>query len=380
MNAPVTNSSAGLPPAVAPLVSDDGVPLRELADRVMSRWKLVLGTTVLAGAGAYGVATLLPPMYSAQAVFLTPQSAKSSTTAALSALSSLGALPGGAAPSTPADQYVALMQSRSAFDRIIDGFKLIDVYGVPLRSDAREKLRTRTSFSLGKRDGLITVGVEDRDPKRAADMANAFVEVLREMTSTLAITEAQQRRKFFEGHLEATSTRLKAAQERLQGSGYSQGALQSEPKAAAEAYARLRAEITATEVRLQVLRTKFTDGAPELQQVASALTGLRRQLAAAEAAPPQAPAGAGADYVGRFRDFKYQEALYELYARQFEAARVDESREGMLIQIVDVANPPERKSFPRRGLITLAVAGCAFLATLLLAVLLGPQRRRDARP
>ena len=376
MSAPVIDSPAGMQPPSPPIVSDDGVPMRDLAARLLSRWKMVLGTTLLAGLAAFGVATVLPPMYSAQAVFLTPQSAKSSTTAALSALSSLGALPGGAVASTPADQYVALMQSRSAFDRVIDGFKLVDVYGVPLRSDAREKLRTRASFGVGKRDGLITVAVDDRDPKRAADMANAFVEVLREMTSTLALTEAQQRRKFFEGHLEATSTKLKAAQEKLQGSGFNQGALQSEPKAAAEAYARLRAEITATEVRLQALRTKFTDDAPELQQVTSSLASLRRQLAAAEAAPAQARAGG--DYVGRFRDFKYQEALYELYARQFEAARVDESREGTLIQVVDVASPPERKSFPRRGLITLAVSGCALLAALLLALLLGPPRRRDA--
>lgn len=357
---------------------DDGVPLAELASRVMVRWKLVLGGTALCAAAAFAVASWLPPMFSAQTVFLTPQSAKSSTSAALSALSSLGAIPGGSMASTPSDQYVALMQSRSASERIIDGFKLMSVYEVRLQSDAQDKLKSRTSFAVGKRDGLITVSVDDHDPQRAADMANRFVEILRDMTSNLALTEAQQRRKFFEGHLEATANKLKAAQEKLQGSGFNPGALQAEPKAAAEAYARLRAEITANEVRLQALRTKFAEGAPELQQLASSLAGLRRQLAVVEAAP-QSNSG-NADYIGRFRDFKYQEALYEMYARQFEAARVDESRDGTLIQVVDVAKPADRKSFPRRGLITLTAAACAFLATIVVALLFDPVRRRSSRP
>ena len=144
---------------------------------------------------------------------------------------------------TPADQYVALMQSTTVCDRIVDQFKLMEVYDAKFRVDARKALASNVHFNVGKKDGLITVEVDDKSPQRAAEMANRLIDELRRMTDTIAVSEAQQRRKFFEQQLRQTQDKLVQAQQALQASGFTQGALKSEPRSAAEGYARLKAEV-----------------------------------------------------------------------------------------------------------------------------------------
>jgi uncharacterized protein involved in exopolysaccharide biosynthesis len=240
----------------------------------------------------------------------------------------------------------------------------MQVYESKYRFEARKTLAANARVSLGKKDGLITVEVDDVDPQRAADLANRHVDELRRLSAQLALTEAQQRRVFFESQLKNTRDDLTAAQNALQASGFNPGALKAEPKAAAEGYARLRAEVTAAEVRLQTLRRNLADTTPEVAQAQTTLAALRAQLSRTEAATD--PTG-NADYVSKFREFKYQETLFELFSRQYELARLDESREGALIQVVDVAQPAERKSKPKRAIIASAATVAALL---LLAVFL----------
>jgi len=209
--------------------------------------------------------------------------------AAASALASLGALgnAAGAAATlrTPGDQYLALLQSTTIADRLISEFKLMEVYDEDNLVDTRRKLDRRVDMSVGKKDGLITIEVDDKDPTRAAAMARRYVDELRRLTSRLALTEAQQRRVFFEAQLAEARDRLTQAQLILQGSGFGAGALRAEPRAAAEAYARVKAEVTATEIRLQVLRRSLADHTPEVQQQLSVLAALRSQLARLETVP-----------------------------------------------------------------------------------------------
>lgn len=333
--------------------------------------KLILWP-VAAGLLAFGGASLMKPIFTANTSFMPPQQAQSAAASALASLGSLASLTGGGGMRSSADQYVALMQSVTIADRLIDQFKLMDVYEAEFRIDARAELKAKTRFSIGKKDGLISIQVDDTSPKRAADIANRYVDELRLLTDKLAVTEAQQRRMFFEAHLQQTRNQLAQAQRELQASGFNAGAMKAEPKAAVEAYARLRAEVAAAEITLTTLRASLVDSAPEIQQQLAMLGGLRGQLAKAEAAA--APASES-DYVGKYREFKYQESLFDMYARQFELARVDEGREGGLIQVVDPATPPEKKSKPRRALIALGGAGIA-LAGLLIFIYL----RLTSRP
>ena len=347
----------GAPPGGS---DDAGVSLVELAAAWRQRLRLLVAAPIVAGVLTYGVTLLLDPVYTATTTFMPPAQAQGGAAAALASLGALGSLAGNVAgTSTPADRYAALLSSVNVMDSLIDRFKLMEVYDAEFKVDARRELAGNVRISLGKKDGMISVSVDDNSPTRAAEIANQHVVELRRVTATLAVTEAQQRRMFFERQLQESQGKLVEAQKALQTSGFNVGALKSEPKAAAESYARLKAEATATEVRLQTLRSALADGTPEVQQQLSALAALRAKLADAE----RTGATAGdADYIGAYRNYKYQETLFELYAKQFELARVDESREGALFQVVDVASPPERRTRPKR----VATAATVAAATLLL--------------
>lgn len=335
-------------------------------------WKTVAGALVLGAALGFGGAFLIPPVFTAKTVILPPQQQGSAATAMIGSLGALGALAGGlGSMKSPAEQYIGLMSSTTVADQIIDRFKLMEVYDKEFRMDARKKLAQNLSVTAGKKDGLIAIEVDDKDPKRAADMANAFVENLRTLTNTLAVTEAQQRRVFFEQKLAETKDRLVKAQVALQSTGFNASALRAEPRATAEGYARLRAEAMAAEIKLGAMRSTLTDRAPELQQQQSIVNSLRSELSRMEQRPQDN--ATDADYISRYREYKYQETLFELYARQFEVARVDESREGALIQVLDAAQPPEKKSKPKRAYIALG-AGAA--AVLLAGVYLVRRQRR----
>ncbi len=342
--------------------AEESISLLDLAIPLVEHWKLWILGSLAIGLAAFGIAYVMTPIYTARTSFLPPQQQQSGMASALASLGSLAGLAGAAAAiKSPADQYVALMQSVSAEDRLIDQFDLIRVYDMKYRFEARRELEQNTRIAVGKKDGLISVEVDDENPQRAAEMANAYVEELRRMTSVLAVSEAQQRRAFFEKELKDARDQLAKAQQELQASGFNVGALRAEPKAAAESYARLKAEITAAEVRTQVLRGSLADSSPEVQRQLAELSALRTQLARLENA---VDANVGPDYLTKYREFKYRETLFELFARQYEIARVDESREGALIQVVDPAVPPEYKSKPKRAFIAVA-------ATLLSLLLLG---------
>ena len=358
--------------------ADDGMDLLDVALPLAQHWKLLLIGPLLVALLALGISYMIPVTYTSRTVFLPPQQQQSSAASALAQLGALSGLAGAAAGiKSPADQYVALLQSTTVADRLIDEFKLMQVYDVDMRFKAREALEKNVRISLGKKDGLITVEVDDTSAQRAADIANRHVEELRRLTSQLALTEAQQRRLFFETQLAQTRDRLTQAQQALQASGFSQGALRADAKASAEGYARLRAETTAAEVRLSTLRRNLADNTPEVQQALSVLGSLRAQLGKLE---DTTDVNGGPDYVSKFREFKYQETLFDLFARQYELARVDESRESALIQVVDVAKPAEWKSKPKRALIAVASGIAAILVLTVFIIMRHAWRRAQHDP
>ncbi len=353
-----------------------GMDLAAALAILAARWRLFVVVPLAAGLLAFGAAFLIKPTFTARTVFLPPQQPQSAGNAALSSLSALSGLAGSiGAIKSPADQYVSLMHSANVQDRVIDKYRLMQVYDVDYRFLARKELDKSIRTELGKKDGLITLEVDASSAQLAADMANQFVAELRRLSSELVLTEAQQRRQFFEAQLKQTRVKLGEAQQQLSKSGFDAAALKAEPKAAAEGYARLEAEATAAEVRLQTLRRSLADTAPEVQQQLAQYEALNAQLA--KLADAANPAG-NADYVNHYRDFKYQEALLDLFAKQYEMARLDESREGGLIQVVDVATPPERKSKPHRAYIAAGVLAATFILLIPFVLLTHYRRQRAA--
>ena len=346
---------------------EDGASLGEMWAALSPHFKKVLAAALVAGICGYGISMLLPPTYTAKSTIVSPQQ-QSSAASALASLGALAGVGGSSAVRSPADQYISIMQSATVSNRIVERFKLVELYDVKFVEDARKRLADNVRIVAGKKDSLIFLEIDDRDPARAAEMANAYVTELRQVTNNLALTEAQQRRVFFEQQLLKTKESLKSAQVVVQGTGFTAGALKSEPKAAAEAYARAKAAMAATEVKLEALRRTLTDSAPEVQQQQAVLTSLKGQLAAYER---PLESDSNQDYISAYREFKYQEALFEIYAKQFELARMDEAREGAYIQVLDPAVKPERRSKPKRSFI----AAGTFLAVGFMLSVTGLRRR-----
>jgi tyrosine-protein kinase Etk/Wzc len=284
-------------------------------------------------------------------------------------LSQLGAFSGMAGAAygyrDPTDMYVSLIQSRTIADRIVERFKLMALYETDSRETARKILAGSSTVSAGK-DGLISITVVDPDPRHAAAVANAYVEELTILMSSLAVTEAQQRRLFFEKELARTKENLVRAEVALGGTGVSENLLKFNPEAMGAGIATLRAQVVAKEVQLASMRGYLTESSPDFRQARQELTALRAQLAKAGTNPP---AGGNADYINRYREFKYFEVLFEQITRQYEVAKIDESREGTTIQVIDAAEPPERKSNPQKAKIAiLATLASGFVLLLFVFV------------
>jgi len=343
-------------------ISDDEISFLDIAVIIAENLRLLLFGPLLVGLLALVYAFTITPTFTARTSFLPPQHQQSASAAMMAQLGALAGVAGSAAGlKNPADQYVALIRSTSVADRLVDQFKLIELYETEFRQDARKALGNNTKVTAGK-DGLIAVEVHDHSPQRAAEMANAYVAELQVLLGRLALTEAQQRRVFFEKQLEQTRDRLAEAERALASSGMTPGAIKANPQAAVELVATLQAQITAQEVKLASMRGYLSDSAPELVRAQNELAAMRAQLRRQEIAEPNA--GKSGGYIDRYRNFKYQETLFDLFARQFELAKVDEAREGAVIQVVDVALAPERKSKPAKAkiaVLTTLAAGFVLL-------------------
>lgn len=347
--------------------SADEIGILDFAQVLVDHLRLLIVVPVLVGCAALAVGFVMSPVYTAATRFLPPQQQQSMSASMLQSLGALGGLAAGAGGiKNPGDQYIAFLKSESVQDPLIAQFKLVERFEDTYVDDARRKLEKFTRFTNGK-DGIITIEYDDEDPAFAADMANAYVAKLGDLLSRLAVTEAQQRRVFFERQLLEAKNKLIKAEQALKATGIDRSVLRMTPQSAVEGIARLQAQISAQEVKVVSMRGYLAAGSPDLRQAQTELGALQGQLRKAQQEEPPVAAGASNDYIARFRDFKYSETLFELYAKQYELARVDESREGALIQVVDPAKPPERRSSPRRGTMAVVSALIAFFLIVIYA-------------
>jgi capsule polysaccharide export protein KpsE/RkpR len=272
--------------------------------------------------------------------------------------------------------YVALLKSDSVVRELDSRFALRDRWDYDTFEELRKDWSSHVHVSADRKSGVITVEVEDEDAKFAADLANAHASEITEVLDRLAVSEAQQRRLFFEQQLKDTKERLVQAEQDLRKVQESSGVivLDKQAEALILGVAQLRALIAERDVQLKVLRTVATDQNPDVIRLQSELRALRAELVRMESAgggtagsAVDIPVGqlpkAGIEYIRARRELKIQETLLEGMIRQFEIAKLDEAKEGPLLQQVDVALPPDRKSKPKRLLIVLASA----LAALLLS-------------
>jgi len=342
--------------------------LIDLAVVVIRNRRLLILLPLLCGLVALAIAFLVKPTFTATTRIIPPQQQAGAAAMIAQQLGALAGLAGAAGLKNPADQYVTLLKSRVVVDSIIDRFKLRERYEEAFIEDVRDKVNDRVRVTSGSRDGVITIEVDDHDPQFAATMANAFIGRLQELTNSMAAFEAGQRRLFFQKQIADVKQKLDEAQTRLQRGGVNESILRSEPRAAVEEVARLRAAVTAAQIKISTMRSFLSAGNPDLRMAEQELASIRAQLSKAEGNSSLPSGQPGEDYVANYRNFKYQEALYELLAKQFELSKLDEAKEGAIIQVIDTAIAPEKKSKPKRGVLAVLTTLATFI--ILLAGLL----------
>jgi uncharacterized protein involved in exopolysaccharide biosynthesis len=356
--------------------------LTQLAYR---KWLIaeVTGIAVLAGVA---LALVQPVRYTATTKILPPQQTQSAASMMIGQLTgagggSLAAMAGGGLGlKNPNDIYVGLLNSRPVADAIIQKFDLAKVYHAKDMTKAREKLADYTEVTSEK-NGFIAVSVTDKDKKRVAEMANAYTDQLRILTQTLAVTEASQRRLFYEEQLKQAKGALVAAELAFQQVQQQKGLVQldAQAKAMIESLAALRAQVAAKQVEVQALRSYSTEQNPDVQLAERELTSLQAEETSLEQrnhVPGIAGLGlgnvpaAGLEYLRAAHELQYQQALFDMLMKQYDAAKMDEAKEAAIIQVVAPAIEPDHKSSPHRALIVLLFTIVGFFAGCILALFL----------
>ncbi len=376
-------------PEVVPLTSaPDSVPapdvinLLDYLEVIAKRWKMIAKVMAITFVLTAGLSLLKKNIYSSTAMVIPPQ--KDSLMGMMGAMfgGSGGGLGGGVSgmadllgKGTTADLYVGMLNSRVVKDRIIDRFKLMQLYKQDYRLETYKALDKNVDISAGKKDGIISITVEDEDPKRAASMANAFVEELCRLQVRLNITGAGQNRGFLDERLAKAKADLTKAEEALKNFQAKNKALDvpAQAQATITGVAELKTQLAAQEVQLSALRSRFTDNAQEVKDLKTSIGNLRGQIARLEGSgggSSSIPAvgsipGLGQEYVRLMREFKIQETIFELLTKQNEMAKLSETRDVAGIQVLQQATPPDKKVKPKRSMIVLlSTFAAGFMAVL----------------
>ena len=360
-----------------PPLPEREVRLLDVAIVLAKRKKLVLGLPLVVAIIAVAVALLLPKTYTATAKMLPPQQKESAAAAMLGTLTGVpttgaGALVGYALGiGNPNDLYVGILKSRTIADRLIERFNLRELYRASTMNKTRETLSSATRISTG-RDGLITVEVDDEDPKRAASMANGYIEELDRLMQTLAVSEASQRRLFFEKQLASAREQLVNAELALRKAIETKGiaGVDAQSRAVVSTAEQLRAQIAVREIQIDSMRSFATQQNPEAVRLRQEVASMKSELARLEGGRPDANGNsspAGLDNIRRLREVKFLEFTTELLTKQYELAKIDEAKDAILIQLVDRALPPDERSGPKRTIIVVASALAATILGVLLA-------------
>jgi len=375
---------------------EDAISLLDLLLVFARHKKKILLVPFLVGCAVAGYSLWVPEKFTATTTLIPSDRKQSSAMAMLNQLGPLAGVAGSAiGGGSDSEVLLTMIKSRRIQDTLIESHGLQNGEGGKLTMvESRKELSKATVVSIGRKDGVITVSVENESPKKAAAIANDYVSELEKLSKELALSEASQRRAFLEKQLADAFTKLQAAENAMTASQQQSGLIQldAQGQAIIEGIAALQAQIAAKEVELGAVRLFATDENPEVKQILTTIQELRKQLTNLERANPKAQqAGssilrtdqvpeAGMEYLRRTRDLKYAETIHQLIAQQYQMAKVDEAQNAPILQVLDAAIPPERRSYPKRAqMVLMSVVASAFLMCL-IAFILEAKRQAQENP
>jgi tyrosine-protein kinase Etk/Wzc len=363
---------------------NDDISLLDLLIILAEGKRIIFAVTAGFAILAVIISLIMAKSYTATVMLMPPQESNSMGGALSSQLGGMAALLGGGLGlKNSNDTYVALFKSETVEDSMVQRFGLMQEYHSKFLSDACKVFESHATVDGSGKDGMIHISIVDKDPNRAAELANGYVDQFRLLSEHLAISEASQRRLFFEKELLKTKEDLANAEESLKQTELTTGVMQVDLQARAlsQSAAELRGQIAAKKVQIQGMETYATGENSQLMQAENELASLRAQLAkvgGSEDTPGSEliiPKGkvpeAGLEYVRKERDVKYYETIFDILARQFEAAKLDEAKEGALIQVVAPAIVPDRRSSPKRAIIVIVATFVGLFFGVLCALING---------
>jgi len=317
-----------------------------------------------------------PNIYTAKALIYPSQEDKGLASAMMAQLGGLANLAGTSlGGKNIEDLYITLLKSETIKDSIIDRLGLMNRYRAKYRSNVYRRMDAATMVSAGRKDGVITISVNDRNPRWAAALADAYVRELGNLAVQLNVTGAGKNRLFLENRLMKAKGDLARSEDLLKAFQIKNKALNvpEQAKATIEGVAQLRAQLALQEVHLATLRRQFTDASQEVKNAKSSLANLREQIDKLEGEGGGAIPSLGTvptlgqDYIRLMREFKVQESIVELLTKQYELAKINETKDVTPFQVIQPAKVPERKSKPQRSKFVFSATFAAFFLSVLLA-------------
>ena len=371
---------------VPPASGEDEISFLDLIIVLVKHKMVIIGLPVVAALMAYAASFLMTDIYTATTKILPPRATQSASAALVAQLGGLGGLVGGGSGiSGSNDLYIAMLEGRTIGDNMTLRFGLTKT-SAPSSSSQISAKSWKARFRTDK-GGVIVVSVEDEDPKRAAEIANAYIDELFKMTSGMALTDISQRRLFFERQLALAKDSLDkaeiSAREALERRGVA--SVNNQGMSLVQSASQLRAQITVKEVQVGGMRTFATDRNPELLRAQQEIEVIKRELAKLEGSggaktATNGSSGNNLEGIHLLRGLKYAEGLYEAMAKQYELAKVDEAKDAPLIQVMDKAVEPEQPSLPNRMLIVAISMIVALILSVLWAFVLEAVKKANGDP
>ena len=346
------------------------------------RWKLITAVTIVAAVFSVAIALLLPKWYAAEARVLQPEGSALSMLSGIagSVGGGLGSLLGGSGGEYT--RYLAILTSRSVLEDVVAEFDLVQVYEIEQDSEAPvfeavEELRSNVEFEVNPEFLFLAVRAFDKDPERAAAMANYMVAALNEEHARLSSQSARQSRVFIEARLNDAQADLDSVRSAMQAFQEEHGVveLESQARAFMESVAELKGSVAQFEVRYQTLARQYGPDNPRVQAARDALAAARSQISGAiggqDALLPvsmQALPALSRRYAelmqGQLTQVEILQTIYPIY----EQARFQEESEAVAVQVVDEAVPPVLAARPSRRVIVVVVTLSAFLLAVMYVV------------
>lgn len=270
--------------------------------------------------------------------------------------------------------FVSVLRSETVEDRLINRFDLRGVYWVKTYKAARKKLASRSDIAEDRKSGVITITVTDRDPVRAAALARAYVEELNHLVADLNTSTAHRERVFLEERLKTIKQDLDQSSRDFSEFASKNTAIdiKEQGRAMVEAAALLQGQLIAAESELRGLEQIYTPNNVRVRSVQARIAELKRQLdkLGGDASPEPNHPGAevslypsirqlprlGVPYADLYRRVKINETVFETLTKLYELAKVQEAKEVPSVKVLDVAEPPEKRSGPPRLVIVIAGA------------------------